>query len=102
VPVRRLADTAAPIVRHASVVCGPHTVIAVLAHTDPVVEYLRLDTGAIDTTSNHSFFAAYRGWLLASSLTAGDLIRTESGDHAAIVQFRVLTIDEARERANES
>jgi hypothetical protein len=66
---------------------GSHTVTAVMSHTDAVVEHLRLDSGPIETTPNHPFFTADRGWVVAGSLTIGEQIRTESGRNATVVAF---------------
>jgi RHS repeat-associated protein len=85
-------------------VTGPHAVTAVMAHNDPVVEHLKLDTGAIDTTPNHPFFTTDRGWAVAGSLVAGEKIRTETGTYTAVISFTLdatpttmwdLTIDGA-------
>jgi hypothetical protein len=64
-----------------------HTVTAVMSHTDAVVEHLGLDSGPIETTPNHPFFTADRGWVVAGSLTIGEQIRTESGRNATVVAF---------------
>jgi hypothetical protein len=66
---------------------GPHTVSAVVAHTDPVVEHLATDTGSTDTTPNHPFFTTDRGWVLAGSLQVGEQVRTETGGSATILGF---------------
>jgi Pretoxin HINT domain len=66
---------------------GPHTVSAVMVNTDPVVEHLALDSGSIETTPNHPFFTADRGWVLAGDLLVGEQIRTESGQDATVVSF---------------
>ena len=66
---------------------GPHTVSEVMAHTDPVIEHLATDTGAIDTTPNHPFFTTDRGWVLAGSLQVGEQVRTETGGSATILGF---------------
>jgi hypothetical protein len=68
---------------------GPHTVTAVMVNTDPAIEHLRLDTGSIETTPNHPFFTADRGWVQAGSLAIGELIRTDSGRFAAVLGFTV-------------
>ena len=68
---------------------GPHTVSAVMAHTDPSVEHLKLDTGSIDTTPNHPFFTIDRGWVDAGSLVAREEVKTESGGYATVLGFTV-------------
>jgi hypothetical protein len=70
-------------------VTGPHTVTAVMAHTDPVVEHLVTDTGPIETTPNHPFFTTDRGWVEAGSLAIGEQVRTESRKPATVVSFTV-------------
>jgi RHS repeat-associated protein len=66
---------------------GPHEVTAVSAKTDPVVEHLATDTGPIETTPNHPFFTADRGWVEAGQLVVGEQIRTESGHTTAVTGF---------------
>jgi Pretoxin HINT domain len=66
---------------------GPHTVTAVMVNLDPVLEHLSLDSGSIETTPNHPFFTADRGWVLAGDLLVGEQIRTESGQNATVVAF---------------
>jgi RHS repeat-associated protein len=68
---------------------GPHTVTAVMVHSDPAVEHLRLDSGTIETTPNHPFFTVDRGWVEAGKLLVGEQIKTESGAPAAVVGFTV-------------
>ena len=70
-------------------VTGPHTVTAVMAHTDPVVEHLVTDTGPIEPTPNHPFFTTDRGWVEAGSLAIGEQVRTESRKPATVVSFPV-------------
>jgi hypothetical protein len=64
-----------------------HTVTAVMVHTDPVVEHLSTDQGSIETTPNHRFFSAERGWVEAGSLRAGERIRTANGTDALVIGF---------------
>jgi len=66
---------------------GPHEVTAVSAKTDPVVEHLATDTGPIETTPNHPFFTADRGWVEAGQLLVGEQIRTESDHTTAVTGF---------------
>jgi RHS repeat-associated protein len=70
-------------------VTGPHTVSAVMAHSDPAVEHLGTDSGAIDTTPNHPFFTTDRGWVDAGSLRVGEKVRTESGGSATVTGFTI-------------
>jgi hypothetical protein len=64
-----------------------HTVTAVMVHTDPVVEHLSTDAGSIETTPNHRFFSADRGWVEAGQLRVGERIRTANGTHALVLGF---------------
>jgi hypothetical protein len=66
---------------------GPHQVTAVMVHTDPVIEHLKLDTGPIETTPNHRFFTADRGWVEAGSLVVGEEVRTDTGHSASVTGF---------------
>jgi hypothetical protein len=66
---------------------GSHTVTAVMAHTDPVIEHISFGTGSVDTTPNHPFFTLDRGWVDAGSLKIGDKVRTESGGSATVTGF---------------
>jgi len=83
---------------------APHTVTAVMVHTDPATENLVTDKGSIETTPNHPFFTTDRGWVQAGSLKVGEKVRTESGGSATVVSFTVdqhpasmwdLTVDTA-------
>jgi hypothetical protein len=66
---------------------GPHTVEAVMAKTDPVVEHLQMDSGLIETTPNHPFFTMDRGWVEAGNLKPGEKVRTDTGTDATVVSF---------------
>jgi len=66
---------------------GAHQVLAVMVNTDPIIEHLKLDTGSIETTPNHPFFTADRGWILAGSLVIGEQVRTDSGHTATVTSF---------------
>jgi RHS repeat-associated protein len=68
---------------------GPHTVTAVMVNQDPATEHLALDTGSIETTPNHPFFTADRGWVLAGDLKIGEKIRTADGTDATVVSFTI-------------
>jgi tetrahydromethanopterin S-methyltransferase subunit B len=68
-------------------VTAAHTVTAVMAKTDPVVEHLATDSGSIETTPNHPFFTADRGWIDAGSLESGEHLRTDSGTDAVVLGF---------------
>ena len=68
-------------------VTAPHTVSAVMTNLDPVIEHLATDQGSIDTTPNHPFFTADRGWIDAGSLKIGEKVRTASSGTATITGF---------------
>ena len=68
---------------------GPHQVVAVMVHTDPVIEHLATDTGSIQTTPNHPFFTTDRGWVLAGSLVVGEQVRTDSGHATTVSGFTI-------------
>jgi hypothetical protein len=58
---------------------GTYTVTAVWAHRDPVVVTLLLDDEVIETTPEHPFFVAGRGWTPAGALVAGSTIQQADG-----------------------
>jgi Pretoxin HINT domain len=66
---------------------GPHRVTAVTVNRDPATEHLVLDTGAIETTPNHPFYTADRGWVEAGVLKLGEKIRTVTGTDATVVSY---------------
>jgi len=66
---------------------GHHQVTAVMVNADPVIEHLEFDTGSIETTPNHPFFTAGRGWVLAGSLVIGEQVRTDTGHAATVTGF---------------
>jgi hypothetical protein len=70
-------------------VTGPHTVSAVMTNLDPVVEHLSTSAGSIETTPNHPFFTADRGWIDAGSLRIGEKLRTDTGTDATVSGFTV-------------
>jgi Pretoxin HINT domain len=51
------------------------------------VEPESLDTGSIETTPNHPFYTADRGWVEAGALKPGERIRTATGTDATVVSF---------------
>jgi hypothetical protein len=68
---------------------GTHTVSDVMVTEDPATETLVTDLGVLDTTPNHPFFTADRGWVDAGSLTIGEHLRTATGIDAVVVSFTV-------------
>ena len=48
-----------------------------------------LDTGPIETTPNHPFYTADRGWIVAGALQIGERIRTATGTDATVVSFTI-------------
>jgi hypothetical protein len=68
---------------------GPHRVDAVMVNEDPETETLVLDVGTIETTPNHPFFTADRGWVKAGDLQIGEHIRTLDGTDAVVESFTV-------------
>jgi hypothetical protein len=56
---------------------------------DPQIEHLVLDSGTIETTPNHPYFSADRGWVDAGELAIGEQIRTDSGANAIVLSYTV-------------
>jgi hypothetical protein len=48
-----------------------------------------LDTGPIETTPDHPFYTADRGWIVAGALQTGERIRTATGIDAVVVSFTI-------------
>jgi hypothetical protein len=61
-----------------------YTVTAVLAHDDPVIVHLTLDDEQLETTPDHPFFTAERGWIPAGDLTLGEHIQRLDGSWGAV------------------
>ncbi len=85
-------------------VTAEHSVSAVMVKLDPEIEHLVLDSGTIETTPNHPFFTADRGWVDAGKLEVGEKIRTASDEPATVLGFTVeatptpmwdITVDDA-------
>ncbi len=72
---------------------GYYTITAILAHTDPVIEYLTIDGEQIATTPEHPFYAVALGWVPAGELWIGIHVRKADGEYGtveAIQQVRHL------------
>ena len=63
----------------ASGTTGSYTVTAVLAHPDPTLIHLTLDDEHLETTPEHPFLTAERGWVAAGDLRVGERVRQVDG-----------------------
>jgi len=69
---------------------GYYTVTAVLAHNDPIIEYLMIDGEKIDTTPEHPFYTLVFGWLHAGELQAGIHVRKANGGYGTVQAVQLV------------
>ena len=65
-------------------VTGSYTVTAVLAHLDPTIVHLTIDSEPIETTPEHPFFVENKGWTPAGYLMLGDQVRQADGSSGVV------------------
>ncbi len=63
---------------------GIYTITGRAAHLDPAVVTLTIGDETIDTTPEHPFYVAARGWVEAGRLAVGDRIRRVDGSYGVI------------------
>ncbi len=63
---------------------GFYTVTDVVVHEDPTVLYLTIEGKVIETTPNHPFYDAQRGWIAADELAVGRQVRKSDGGYGVV------------------
>ncbi len=67
---------------------GVYTITGRAAHLDPAVVTLTIADETIDTTPEHPFYVATRGWVEAGQLVMGDRIRRLDDSYGEVVAVR--------------
>ena len=73
---------------------GYYTVTAVLAHVDPIIEYLMIDGEQIETTPEHPFYTMGFGWLPAGELWTGIHVRKADGEYGTVWAINLVRRDQ--------
>jgi len=69
---------------------GNYTITAMLAHTDPIVEYVTLDGEQIETTPEHPFFTEEYAWVAAGELWIGARVRKADGSYGVVQKIEFV------------
>ena len=64
---------------------GYYGITAVLSHVDAVIESLNIDGESIETTPEHPFYTAEKGWVPAGSLWPGAHVSRAEGDGGTVL-----------------